>query len=154
MLLRLLPAALTALGVGCLTHAWLSGADRHQVRQAVADLSAELRWHLGCGASPHTAWLLALDAHAADSGRLWQQLRAHRNVLALAGPEALLHAVAATGNIPELRHLLRYIRVPPTEEAAAGHAVFPRDGAAADEVVTQYLITVSRPNDTHQGGYV
>ncbi len=123
LLLRLIPSGLTALGVGLLTlsmgRSWcgvaaprlaLSRAEQRRVRQAVAELAASLHFHLDCGASLSTAWLLALDEHAADSGLLWQRLRVHRDLLTIEGPEAYLRTVAAELSSPELRRLLGRVR--------------------------------------------
>jgi len=146
LLLRLVLSVLMALGVGLLTLALFSGVEQRQMRQAVAALAESVRFHVDSGLSLSTALLLVLDERAADPGWLWQQLRAHRDLLTLEGPEALLRAVAAEGNLPEVHDLLRNVRASRAEGAMKAVQCTIGIGGTDDEATSIY------PTHINQGG--
>jgi len=106
-------------------------AGQRQIRQEVLELLETLRLYGALAPTPGAALALALAE--ARPGQLWARLRAHREVLALAGPEALLRTVAGEVASPELRRLVSRVRA-----AQAGNTALARAlQAATDELVAE-----------------
>jgi hypothetical protein len=104
---------------------------RRQVRRDVTDLVETLRLYLAFAPTPGAALTLALAEQR--EGVLWARLHAHRDVLALEGPAALLTQVAGELESADLRRLLGRIRA-----AQAGSLGFaPALRAAADELAAE-----------------
>jgi tight adherence protein C len=129
------PARVLGLAAGVTPILWKRrrlGQGRQEVRRQVAGLIEEMRLCLAFGGSLGPV-LQALAAEERPEGIVYERLRAHRQLLALSGPEAALEQLAQDTRSPELQLLLRRVRA--ARRGGASYADALR--AAADEVAQE-----------------